>query len=64
MIKTGDYIDKRLPMGYTVFHNVFDEWVVCDEFGRVAKVDNKNNVRASARKDEAVLNWLNKKDTI
>lgn len=51
------YKDDRLPKGYTVYFNAFDEWVVCDQTGRVAKIDRENNVAASRRQDGAVVNW-------
>lgn len=60
-MKIGHYKDDRLPKGYTVYFNAFDEWVVCNEFGRVAKVDGENNVMASRRQDGAVVNWQMKK---
>jgi hypothetical protein len=62
-MKIGHYKDDRLPKGFTVYHNAFDEWVVCDESGRVAKIDNENNVAASRRNDGAVVNWQMKLKT-
>ena len=56
-MRIGHFKDDRLPKGYTVYHNSFDEWVVCDQYGHVAKVDNENNVMASRRNDGAVVNW-------
>lgn len=56
--------DKRLPKGYTVFLNNFEEWVVCDKYDRVAKVDNgieRYNVRASRTCEGAIEHYLNKR---
>ena len=52
-----DY-DYRLPQGYGVFLNGFEEWVVIDEFGKVAQI-NHNNVRASRTKEGAIQHYLN-----
>ncbi len=56
-MKIGHYKDDRLPKGFTVYYNAFEEWVVCNEFGQVAKVNKDNNVMASRRQDGAVVNW-------
>lgn len=54
-----EFTDNRLPKSFTVYHNTFDEYVVCDTTGRVAKVDNRNNnVRASRTLNGAVEHYL------
>ena len=50
--------DKRLPKGFTVFHNYFDEFVCCNPSGKVARINDKN-VRASRTKENAVIYYLN-----
>ena len=62
--KFNTFKDERLPKGYTIFLNYFDEFVICDDAGRVAKVDNgieNYNVRASATKEGAVQHFINKR---
>ncbi len=59
---TNTFTDKRLPKGYTVFLNSFDQYVVCDKQDRVAKVDNGieyYNVRASYTLEGAIQHFLN-----
>jgi hypothetical protein len=56
-MRIGHFKDDRLPKGFTVYFNAFDEWVVCNQYGRVAKVDKDNNVASSRRQDSAVVNW-------
>ena len=56
-MRIGHYKDDRLPKGFTVYLNTWEEWVVCNQFGRVAKIDSENNVAASRRQDGAVVNW-------
>jgi hypothetical protein len=55
-MKIGHYKDDRLPKGFTVYYNAFEEWVVCEPSGRVAQIEGKN-VRASRRNDGAVVNF-------
>jgi hypothetical protein len=57
-----EFKDKRLPKGFTVYLNAFDEYVVCDASGRVAQVDNRNNnIRASRTLNGAVEHYLAKR---
>ncbi len=56
------FTDKRLPKGFTIFLNSFDEYVVCDKADKVAKVDNGiefYNVRASRNLEGAIQHFLN-----
>jgi hypothetical protein len=53
--------DYRLPKGYAVFLNGFEEWVVIDENDKVAKVDKDSNVRASRNFEGAIQHYLNKR---
>lgn len=55
------FTDNRLPKGYTVFLNSFGEYVVCNEFGFVARVGNpqdRDNVQASYTLEGAIQHWL------
>ena len=62
-METMTYTDKRLPEGYTVFLNRFDEYVVCDTRDMVARIENGfeyYNTRASNTLEGAVQNFINK----
>lgn len=61
-VNTATFTNSRLPKGYTIFRNSFDEYVVCDDRNRVSQVDNgieKYNVRASYNKEVAIEHFLN-----
>lgn len=50
--------DKRLPQGYYVFKNNFNEYVVCQDENTVAQIDGEN-VSASIDFEKAIQYFLN-----